>query len=38
MTNSLRKKKIKAGTADESAENLHSLREWIENGKLKPVI
>ena len=38
MTNSFRKKKIKTGVADESAENLHSLREWIENGKLKPVI
>jgi NADPH:quinone reductase-like Zn-dependent oxidoreductase len=38
MTNSLRKKKIKARTADESAENLNSVREWIENGKLKPVI
>ena len=38
ITNSTRKKKIKTGTADESAENLNSLREWIENGKLKPVI
>jgi NADPH2:quinone reductase len=38
MTNALRKKKIKAGAADESAENLNSLREWIKNGKLKPVI
>ncbi len=38
MTNSTRKKKIKTGTADESAENLNSLCEWIENGKLKPVI
>ena len=38
MTNSTRKKKIKAGTADESAENLDSIHEWIENGKLKPVI
>ena len=38
MTNFSRKKKIKTGTADESAENLNSLREWIENGKLKPVI
>lgn len=38
MTNFSRKKKIKSGTADESAENLNSLFEWIEHGKLKPVI
>ena len=38
MTNSFRKKKIKTGVADESAENLNSIREWIEDGKLKPVI
>ncbi|MCJ7581405.1 MAG: NAD(P)-dependent alcohol dehydrogenase [Candidatus Aminicenantes bacterium] len=38
MTNFSRKKKIKTGMADESAKNLNSLYEWIESGKLKPVI
>ena len=38
MTNSFRRKKIKSGTADEGAENLNSIHEWIENGQLKPVI
>ncbi|MFC2156844.1 NAD(P)-dependent alcohol dehydrogenase [Acidobacteriota bacterium] len=38
MTNFSRKKKIKAGTADESGENLHSIHDWIAAGKLKPVI
>jgi len=38
MTNSFRKKKILTGTADESGENLESIREWIEAGKLRPVI
>jgi NADPH:quinone reductase-like Zn-dependent oxidoreductase len=37
-TNGFRKKKLKFGVADESAENLDVLREWIENRKLKPVI
>ena len=35
ITNS---KKFKTGTADESAEALNTLREWIEDGKVKPVI
>lgn len=38
MTNRFRRKKLKFGVADESADNLNSLREWIENGKIKPVI
>ena len=38
MTNRFRKKKLKVGVADESADNLNLLREWIENGKIKPVI
>ena len=38
MTNRFRRKKLKFGVADESAENLNLLREWIENGKIKPVI
>jgi len=38
MTNVFRKKKLKSGVADESAANLELLREWIENGKIKPVI
>ena len=38
MTNRFRRKKLKFGVADESADNLDSLREWIENGKIKPVI
>ncbi len=38
MTNRFRKKKLKIGVADESADNLNLLREWIENGKIKPVI
>jgi len=38
MTNRFRRKKLKHGVADESADNLNLLREWIENGKLKPVI
>ena len=29
---------MKFGVADEGAENLNQLREWIENGKIKPVI
>jgi len=45
-TNSLRnifgfgsgKKKLKSPTADESADALNILREWIEDGKIKPVI
>ncbi|QEE16359.2 NAD(P)-dependent alcohol dehydrogenase [Promethearchaeum syntrophicum] len=45
-TNSLRnifgfgsgKKKLKSPTADESADALSLLREWIESGKIKPVI
>lgn len=31
-------KKLKAVMADESAESLNLLREWIENGKIKPII
>ncbi|MHA2497025.1 MAG: NAD(P)-dependent alcohol dehydrogenase [Candidatus Hodarchaeales archaeon] len=38
MTNRLRRKKLKFGVADEGADNLNLLREWIEEGKLKPVI
>ena len=38
MTNRFRKKKLKIGVADESADNLNLLRKWIENGKIKPVI
>jgi len=38
MTNRFRRKKLKYGVADESADNLNLLREWIENGKIKPVI
>lgn len=38
MTNGLRRKKLKFGVADEGAENLSLLREWIEDGKVKPVI
>lgn len=38
LTNGLRRKKLKFGIADESADNLNQLREWIEDGKLKPVI
>jgi NADPH:quinone reductase-like Zn-dependent oxidoreductase len=38
MTNRFRRKKLKSGVADESADNLNLLREWIENGKIKPVI
>ena len=38
MTNGLRKKKIKTGTANEAPESMNLLREWIESGKIKPVI
>ena len=38
MTNRFRRKKLKFGVADEGADNLNLLREWIENGKIKPVI
>jgi len=38
MTNVFRKKKIKSGTADESADNLNILREWIKEGQIKAVI
>lgn len=38
MTDRLRKKKLKFGEADESAEILELLRGWIESGKIKPVI
>ncbi|MBU7016771.1 MAG: NAD(P)-dependent alcohol dehydrogenase [Theionarchaea archaeon] len=38
MTNGLRMKKLKSGTANEGSDNLNLLREWIENGKIKPVI
>jgi len=31
-------KKLKSPTADESAEALNLLREWIESEKIKPVI
>ncbi len=35
MTNN---KKFKTGTADESAAAMNLIREWIEEGKIKPVI
>jgi NADPH:quinone reductase-like Zn-dependent oxidoreductase len=38
MTNPFRRKKLKFGVADESVDNLNLLREWIEKGKIKPVI
>jgi NADPH:quinone reductase-like Zn-dependent oxidoreductase len=38
MTNRFRKKKLKFGVADEGADNLNLLREWIESGKIKPII
>lgn len=38
MTNRFRRKKLKIGVADEGADNQNLLREWIENGKIKPVI
>jgi NADPH:quinone reductase-like Zn-dependent oxidoreductase len=38
ITNRFRRKKLKIGTADEGADNLNLLREWIENGKIKTVI
>ena len=38
MTNRFRRKKLKFGVADESVDNLNLLREWIEKGKIKPVI
>jgi NADPH2:quinone reductase len=38
MTNRFRKKKLKFGIADEGEDNLTLLREWIEDGKIKPVI
>ena len=38
MTNRFRSQKFTYGVADESANNLNLLREWIENGKIKPVI
>lgn len=31
-------RRFKQGSTDESAENLSLLRNWIENGKIKPVI
>ncbi|MHA2176129.1 MAG: NAD(P)-dependent alcohol dehydrogenase [Candidatus Hodarchaeales archaeon] len=38
LTNRLRRKKLKTGIADESPDNLNLLRDWIEIGKIKPVI
>ncbi len=38
MTNCFRRKKLKFGVADEGADNLNLVREWIEKGKIKPVI
>jgi len=38
ITSKVSSKKLKIGVADESAENLSSLRDWIEEGKIKPVI
>lgn len=33
-----KKKQFKSVTTDESAEALDLVREWIEDGKIKPVI
>ena len=38
MTNRFRRKKLKHGVADEGADNLTLVTDWIENGKIKPVI
>jgi NADPH:quinone reductase-like Zn-dependent oxidoreductase len=38
MTNRFRRKKLKFGEANEGADNLNLLREWIEKGKIEPVI
>ena len=35
MTNN---KRFKTGTADESATAMDLIREWVEEGKIKPVI
>ncbi|MFX0065503.1 MAG: zinc-binding dehydrogenase [Candidatus Hermodarchaeota archaeon] len=32
------KKRFKTGTTDESAAAMNLIREWIEEGKIKPVI
>ena len=31
-------KRFKSGTADESAASMETIREWIEEGKIKPAI
>lgn len=38
MTSKFTRKKLKGGVADENAENLSVLRDWIEEGKIKSVI
>lgn len=38
MTNRFRKKKLKFGEANDVADTLNLLRQWIESGKIKPVI
>ncbi|MHA2106614.1 MAG: NAD(P)-dependent alcohol dehydrogenase [Candidatus Hodarchaeales archaeon] len=38
ITSKFTSKKLKIGVADESAEALNLVREWIEDGKIKPVI
>jgi NADPH:quinone reductase-like Zn-dependent oxidoreductase len=38
MTNRFRRKKLKFGVANEGAKNLNVLCEWIESGKVNPVI
>ncbi|NHJ01854.1 MAG: NAD(P)-dependent alcohol dehydrogenase [Candidatus Heimdallarchaeota archaeon] len=38
MTNGFRKKKLLSGTANEGSDNMETLREWVEAGKIKPVI
>jgi NADPH:quinone reductase-like Zn-dependent oxidoreductase len=38
LANKRLKNKFKSVNADESADALNLLREWIENGKIKPVI
>ncbi|MHA2341575.1 MAG: zinc-binding dehydrogenase [Candidatus Hodarchaeales archaeon] len=35
MTNN---KRFKTGNSDEGAADMNQIREWIENGKIKPVI
>lgn len=38
ITSKFKSKKLKTGVANEGAENLNQLRDWIEEGKIKSVI